>query len=83
MGRCLGRGTFSAILLNFFDVYCLRTSAGFLDVKGYRLSLLERLESVCLDTRIVYEDIGLAFDFDETITLFVIEPFYLSFCHLE
>lgn len=59
-------------------LFLLRTLGPRYDFKFHLLAGLERLEPIRLNCREVHEDIFAAILFDETVTLGIVEPFYLT-----
>ena len=68
-------------LLNDLDIDGRRTFFTLFDGEGYAIALVQGLETVCNDAGKMNEYVRSVFLFDETITFFLVEPFYRSICH--
>jgi hypothetical protein len=67
--------------LDDLDVLGLGSFGGLFDFKGHPLAFLQGSESVPLNGTEMDEEVFPVILLDEAITLFFVEPFYLSFCH--
>jgi hypothetical protein len=67
--------------LDHFYMYCSRAFIPVLYVKGNSVAFIERLETGCIDSRMMNEYIRTVFLLNEAIAFSVIKPFYRSIGH--
>ncbi len=77
-----GRRTEPERLNKFFDVNRLRSFRSTLHVETHMISLTQRAKSIRRNGAVVDENVSLLLGLNETITLFVVEPFHAPFRHL-
>jgi hypothetical protein len=68
--------------LNGLHIHCLRPFSTFFHFKTDAFAFTQGLEADSFDGSVMYKNIRPFTGFDETVTLFVIKPFYSTFRHL-
>jgi hypothetical protein len=67
--------------LNYSDIYCSRAFFTLFYVKGNPIAFIKRLETGCIDSRMMNEYIRTVFLLDKTKTFSVIKPLHGSISH--
>ncbi len=68
-------------LLQFLDVYRLRSLGAFFDLKGHFLAFTEGPEARTFNGAVVHKNIRPVARFNKTITFLIVEPFNPTFRH--